>query len=95
MLHLPCQPVEEREVRFIRDVGSGPLDCFRFLSTRLARNKLLSASSLAFFEIVLDLPMHSLMKRLTCIGISLFIKVMLVSGERFFALPLHIFNETT
>src|SRR2546427_4598856 len=90
MLHLPCQTVEKRQIRFIRNVGSGPLDCFHFLSTRLARNRLLPASSLVFFEVVLNLTMHPLVKRLTHIGISLLVKVVLVSGERFFTLPFHV-----
>src|SRR5437667_10774726 len=81
MLPLPSQTVQKGQIGFVIGLNRGQR-CFLCDQTLVCEHRTSSLS--AFFEILLYLLMHTLVKVLTRVSVSLFVKVVLIRGKGFF-----------
>src|SRR6266566_386567 len=93
ILRLPCESIQKSEIRLIRK---------RRNKRRWRRHRLLlpplllpSFAPFVFCQVLLNLLVHTLMKRIARVSVELFIKVVLVSDQGLFAFPFHVLNQST
>src|SRR6266496_2219514 len=95
MSYLPGQTVEKSKIRLVQE----GLFCLRrwFCCLVLARmrSRFPSLSRLTFLQVLLNDFMHASMEVVASIGIHLFIKVVLIGGERLLTSPFHVLDDTS
>jgi hypothetical protein len=81
--------------KFTHDLERLGLQYRRLYLDSSIRDWLLAFSLPSFLLILLNLFVHPLVKGITGIGVELFIKVVLIGSQSFFALPFHVLNQTS